>query len=106
MDGIEVSVVMPCLNEEKMIGICIEKVKKAFKDHGINGEIIVSDNGSNDKSVEIALKAGAEVVHQPLRGYGNAYMKGIKSAKGKYIVMGDADNTYDFSEINRFVEPL
>jgi len=103
---IEVSVVMPCLNEEEMIGICIEKAKKAFKEHGIKGEIVVSDNGSKDKSVEIALNSGARVVHQPLKGYGNAYMKGIKSAKGKYIVMGDADNTYDFSEIHKFIEPL
>jgi glycosyltransferase involved in cell wall biosynthesis len=103
---IEVSVVMPCLNEEDMIGICIEKAKKAFKEHDIKGEIIVSDNGSKDKSVEVALNSGAKVVHQPLRGYGNAYIKGIESARGKYIVMGDADNTYDFSEIHKFIEPL
>jgi len=103
---IEVSVVMPCLNEEDTIGICIEKTKKAFMEHGIKGEIIVSDNGSKDKSAEIALNLGARVVYQPLRGYGNAYMKGIESAKGKYVVMADADNTYDFSEIHKFVEPL
>jgi len=103
---IDVSVVMPCLNEEDTIGICIAKAKKAFKEHDIKGEIIVSDNGSKDKSVEIALNSGARVVYQPLRGYGNAYMKGIESAKGKYIVMGDADNTYDFSEIHKFIEPL
>ncbi len=105
-DEIDVSVVMPCLNEEDTIGICIEKAKKAFKEHDIKGEIVVSDNGSKDKSVEIALNSGARVVHQPLRGYGNAYMKGIESAKGKYVVMGDADNTYDFSEIHKFIEPL
>lgn len=103
---VEVSVVMPCLNEGETIGICIEKIKKAFKENNINGEIIVSDNGSTDKSVDIALKSGAKVVHQPLRGYGNAYIKGINSANGKYIVMGDGDNTYDFLEMNKFIEPL
>ncbi len=103
---IEVSVVMPCLNEEDTIGICIEKTKKAFIEHSIKGEIIVSDNGSSDRSVEISTRSGARVVHQPLRGYGNAYIKGIESARGKYIIMGDADNTYDFSEIHKFIEPL
>lgn len=106
LNEIEVSVVMPCLNEAQSIGICIEKAKKAFKDHNINGEIIVSDNGSTDGSVDIAIKSGVKVVHQPLRGYGNAYIKGIKSAKGKYIIIGDADNTYDFLEIHKFIEPL
>ncbi len=105
-EDIEVSVVIPCLNEEETIGICIEKSKKAFKENNITGEIIVSDNGSTDKSVDIALKLGAKVVNQPLRGYGNAYIKGIKSASGKYIVMADADNTYDLLEIAKFIEPL
>ncbi len=106
INEIEVSVVMPCLNEQETIGICIEKIKEAFRKHNINGEIIVSDNGSVDKSVNIAIHSGAKVVHQPLRGYGNAYIKGISSAKGKYVIIGDADNTYDFLEINRFIEPL
>ena len=103
---IEVSVVIPCLNEEKTIGICIEKASRVFKECNINGEIIVSDNGSIDGSVDIALKLGATVVYQPLRGYGNAYIKGIKNARGQYIVMADADNTYDFLEIPKFIEPL
>ena len=103
---IEVSVVIPCLNEEKTIGTCIEKARRVFQEHNINGEIIISDNGSIDKSVDVALKLGAKVVHQPLRGYGNAYLKGISGASGKYIVMGDGDNTYDFLEIYKFIEPL
>ena len=103
---VEASVVMPCLNEEDTIGICIEKAKESFIKHNIKGEIIVSDNGSSDKSVEISTRSGARVVHQPLRGYGNAYIKGIENARGKYVIMGDADNTYDFSEIHKFIEPL
>lgn len=99
----EVSVVMPCLNEEATIGACIEKCKKVFRDRNISGEIVVSDNGSTDKSVEIANRLGARVVHQPHKGYGNAYRKGIESALGRYIVMGDSDDTYDFSEIEEFI---
>jgi glycosyltransferase involved in cell wall biosynthesis len=102
----EVSVVMPCLNEEKTIGICIKKALDAFKRDKINGEVVVADNGSTDRSVEIAKSLGARVVHQPLKGYGNAYKKGFEEAKGEYIIMGDSDNTYDFCEIKRFVEPL
>jgi len=102
----EVSVVMPCLNEEKTIGECIKKAFKSFKDHNIKGEVVVSDNGSMDNSVRIAESLGAHVVHQPLKGYGNAYYKGISEAKGKFIIIGDSDNTYDFSEIHKFIEPL
>jgi len=102
----EVSVVMPCLNEEHTIEACIEKVQKCFKDHNINGEVVISDNGSTDKSVELAEKLGARVVHQPIKGYGNAYHKGFSEAKGKYIIMGDSDNTYPFDEIHNFIEPL
>lgn len=83
-----VSVVMPCLNEEDAIGFCIEKIQKVFERENILGEIVVCDNGSDDRSVEIAQSLGARVVHQPRRGYGNAYIKGIDSAQGEYIVMG------------------
>lgn len=106
MPSPEVSIVMPCLNEEASIGVCIEKARTACEKYGIDAEIVVSDNGSTDKSVEIAQSLGARVVHQPEKGYGNAYMKGFAEARGKYIVMGDSDNTYDFSEIDRFLEPL
>jgi glycosyltransferase involved in cell wall biosynthesis len=102
----EVSVVMPCLNEEKTIGLCVQKARKAIREKGINGEIVVCDNGSDDRSVEIASREGARVVSESIRGYGSAYHSGIASSRGKIIVIGDADNTYDFSELDRFVQPL
>ncbi|HET9726064.1 MAG TPA: glycosyltransferase family 2 protein [Gemmatimonadales bacterium] len=101
-----VSVVMPCLNEEEAIGPCIEKIQRTFAAADIDGEIVVCDNGSTDASVSIAERMGARVVHQPLRGYGNAYLKGFASARGRYLVMGDADDTYDFTMIPQFVEAL
>jgi glycosyltransferase involved in cell wall biosynthesis len=101
-----VSVVMPVLNEEEAIGPCIEKIWATFASAGIDGEIVVCDNGSTDASVAIAERMGARVVHQPLRGYGNAYLKGFASARGRYLVMGDADDTYDFTMIPQFVAAL
>ncbi len=101
-----VSVVMPCLNEEDAIGICIHKIHAAFAGAGIDGEVVVCDNGSTDRSVEIALAHGARVVHQPARGYGRAYQKGFASANGTYFIMGDADDTYDFSLIPAFLQKL
>jgi glycosyltransferase involved in cell wall biosynthesis len=102
----EVSVVMPCLNEEAAIGACIEKIRRTFDEAGLDGEIVVCDNGSTDRSVTIAEAMGARVVHQPERGYGNAYLKGFESARGRYLVMGDADDTYDFTMIPRFLKAL
>ncbi|MGP1382876.1 MAG: glycosyltransferase family 2 protein [Thainema sp.] len=101
-----VSVVMPCLNEEQAIGICIQKIQTTLAQANIPGEIVVCDNGSIDRSVEIAKSMGVRVVHQPLRGYGNAYIKGLSSAKGRYIIMGDADDTYDFTLIPKFLDLL
>lgn len=101
-----VSVVLPCLNEEDAIGACLEKIQRTFAEHAIDGEIVVCDNGSTDRSVAIAEAAGARVVHQPLRGYGNAYLKGFASARGRYLVMGDADDTYDFTLIPVFLRAL
>lgn len=101
-----VSVVMPCLNEEAAIGACIERIQRTFATGGIAGEIVVCDNGSTDGSVAIAERMGVQVVHQPRRGYGNAYLKGFAAARGKYLIMGDADDTYDFSLIPRFLEAL
>jgi glycosyltransferase involved in cell wall biosynthesis len=101
-----VSVVMPCLNEEEAIGPCIEKIQATFARAGIDGEIVVCDNGSTDASVSIAERMGARVVHQPVRGYGNAYLKGFASARGRYLIMGDADDTYDFTMIPQFLSPL
>ena len=101
-----VSVVMPCLNEEAAIGPCIEKIHRTFAQSAIEGEIVVCDNGSTDASVSIAEGMGARVVHQPQRGYGNAYLKGFANARGRYLVMGDADDTYDFTLIPQFVTAL
>jgi glycosyltransferase involved in cell wall biosynthesis len=103
---IVISVVMPCLNEEKTIGPCVSKALEGIRRTGLPGEVIVADNGSTDRSVEIATELGARVVHQPNRGYGNAYRKGFDEARGKYIVMGDSDDTYDFTEIGQLVEKL
>ena len=93
---IEVSVVIPCLNEAQSVGICVKKARNALKRLGICGEVVVADNGSTDGSAAIAEREGARVVHQPVRGYGSAYLAGIGAAQGKYIIMGDADDTYDF----------
>ncbi|MCM8832027.1 MAG: glycosyltransferase family 2 protein, partial [Candidatus Omnitrophica bacterium] len=103
---IYVSVVLPCLNEEKTIGICINKIKKIFSEKNIKGEIIVVDNGSTDNSREIALKNGARVIIEEKKGYGAAYLCGLSEVKGKYIIIGDSDNTYDFYEIPKFLKPL
>lgn len=101
-----VSVVMPCLDEEEAIGVCIEKILRTFEVAGIDGEIVVCDNGSTDASVEIAERMGARVVMEPRRGYGNAYLTGFAAARGRYLVMGDADDTYDFTMIPQFVDAL
>jgi glycosyltransferase involved in cell wall biosynthesis len=101
-----VSVVLPCLNEEAGIGECIQRILATFKEAQVEGEIIVCDNGSTDRSVAIAESMGVRVVHQPERGYGNAYLKGFASASGSYFVMGDADDTYDFTLIPRFLGKL
>ena len=105
-DACEVSVVMPCLNEEETIGECIRKAQQAFREHHLRGEVVVCDNGSQDRSVDISRQLGARVVFQNKKGYGNAYLKGIREAHGRYIVMGDSDNTYDFSALLPFIEPL
>jgi len=97
---------MPCLNEEETLGICIEKAKATLEALGIDGEVVVADNGSTDRSVEIAESLGARVVHQPLKGYGNAYLAGFAAAEGRYFIMGDSDDSYDWTDIGRFVEPL
>ncbi len=102
----EISVVIPCLNEEAGIKICLEKAKRVFKKENIKGEIIVVDNGSADKTGEIALSAGAKVVFEDEEGYGSAYIRGLKEAKGDLIIIADGDNTYDFSEIPKFINPL
>ena len=103
-DGIELSIVMPCLNEAETLAGCIEKARIGIERSGVRGEILVADNGSKDDSVRIAQKLGARVVHVKEKGYGNALRGGIQAASGKWIVMGDADESYDFSEADRFVK--
>lgn len=104
-DDAEVSVVIPSLNEAETIGECILKVKEAFKRGGFKGEVIVADN-SEDETPRIAKSLGAKVVTPDKRGYGYAYHFGIKHAVGKYLVMGDADGTYDFLEMPKLLKPL
>ena len=104
--GVEVSIVMPCLNESDTLAICIGKAQRALQENSILGEIIVADNGSTDGSVAIAARMGARVVHVEAKGYGSALMGGIAAARGRFVIMGDADDSYDFLEIPRFVERL
>jgi len=105
-ETIEVSVVMPCLNEAETLETCIVKAQRAMQESNIAGEVVVADNGSTDGSVAIAERLGARVVNVRAKGYGNALMGGIAVALGKYVVMGDADDSYDFGHIPRFVEQL
>jgi len=105
-ETIEVSVVMPCLNEAETLETCIVKAQRALEEARIAGEVVIADNGSTDGSVEIAERLGARVVNVRARGYGNALMGGIAAARGEYVVMGDADDSYDFSHVPRFVEQL
>lgn len=105
-ESIKVSVLMPCLNEEANLASTILKAKTFLEVNHIKGEIIVADNGSVDNSVEIAKKSGAIVVHVPKKGYGSALIEGYKFAQGKYIVMGDSDDTYDFLNLKKFVDKI
>jgi glycosyltransferase involved in cell wall biosynthesis len=97
---------MPCLNEGETIGICIEKAQKFLRDYQINGEVIIADNGSSDESVKIAQGMGARVINVSDKGYGAALLGGIGASLGKYIIMGDSDNSYNFMDLMRFLEKL
>ncbi len=103
---IELSIVIPCLNEGETLEHCIRKAQSALLAGNIKGEIIIADNGSRDDSIAIAERLGARVVHVSEKGYGNALMGGLNSARGKYLLMGDADGSYDFEEAPRFVAKL
>src|SRR5258708_19980142 len=105
-DSVELSVVMPCLNEAETLRACIVKVLTTFRTEGIRGEVIIADNGSTDGSDRIAAECGARVVNVKERGYGNALRGGIATAAGRYIVMGDADDSYDFSHVSRLLAEL
>lgn len=100
-----VSIIIPCMNEEKTIGICIQKALQTLKNEGWEGEIIISDN-STDNSRDIATKLGAKVVIPLNKGYGNAFLEGFRYAKGRYVLLADADDTYDLREMPKFIKPL
>ncbi|WP_159021435.1 glycosyltransferase family 2 protein [Formosa sp. L2A11] len=104
--SIELTVVMPCLNEAETLAICIKKAQAFFKTHAVNGEIIIADNGSKDGSIQIAEQLNATLVHVTEKGYGSALKGGIEAAKGKYVIMADADNSYDFSALLPFLTQL
>ncbi|MFA5925324.1 MAG: glycosyltransferase family 2 protein [Parcubacteria group bacterium] len=103
---LELSIIIPCLNEEKTLPIVIRKALESLKRLNIDGEVIVSDNGSTDNSVSVAESLGARVVHCPQKGYGNALRCGFENAGGKFLIMGDADDSYNFEEIDEFVKYL
>lgn len=104
--AVEVTVVLPCLNEAETLAICVRKAVTSLRELGVRGEVLVSDNGSTDGSQRIAQDNGARVVHAPVRGYGGALMAGIDAARGRYVIMADADDSYDLSTLGPFIEKL
>ncbi|MGB6838283.1 MAG: glycosyltransferase family 2 protein [Dehalococcoidia bacterium] len=103
---VDVSIVMPCLNEEESVATCVTKARRWLERAGLSGEVIVVDNGSEDASVRHATQAGAKVVHEPRRGYGSALLRGIVESRSRYVVMGDCDDTYDYTDLDPFIEAL
>jgi len=103
---IELTILMPCLNEAETLAICIDKAFNFLNRTGIQGEILIADNGSTDGSLQIATTHGARIISEPQRGYGSALLKGIEAAHGHFIIMGDADDSYDFSNLDLFVQEL
>ncbi len=106
MDKIELTILMPCLNEEKTIGICIQKAKQFLEKNNIQGEVLIADNGSTDKSAIIAKENGARVVKVEQKGYGSALINGSKAANGIYTIMGDCDDSYNFLELDDILAKL
>jgi Glycosyl transferase family 2 len=103
---VELTVLMPCLNEAETVATCVTKARAFLTDHDIDGEVVVADNGSTDGSQQLAAAAGARVVSIPERGYGSVLRGGIRAARGKYVIMGDADGSYDFAAIMPFIDRL
>src|SRR5215472_14737804 len=103
---VELSIIMPCLNEAKTVGKCVSKAIAYLRGHDIDGEILIADNGSTDGSQAIAAARGARVVPVATRGYGNALRTGIEAARGTFVIMGDSDDSYDFSALAGFVDKL
>lgn len=106
MNDIELTILMPCLNEETTLPTCIKKAQEFMKKENLNAEILIADNGSTDKSVKLAKKYGVKVVHVKEKGYGNALRYGTLEAKGKYVIMADSDDSYNFLEIKPFLDKL
>ena len=104
--AVELTIVMPCLNEAETLAVCIDKAHAALRSNRIAGEVVIADNGSTDGSQQIALDHGARLIPVPVRGYGAALNAGILAARGKYVLMGDADDSYDFNHAPRFLEQL
>jgi glycosyltransferase involved in cell wall biosynthesis len=104
--SLELSIIMPCLNEAETLEVCIKKARAYLAQHEISGEVIIADNGSTDGSQDIATRAGARVVHVKEKGYGSALLGGIYAARGEYIIMGDADDSYDFTDLTPFIKKL
>ncbi|GAA2080130.1 glycosyltransferase family 2 protein [Pseudolysinimonas kribbensis] len=105
-DQLELSIVMPCLNEAETLAICVDKARSYLERSGVAGEVIVADNGSTDGSQRIAADHGARVIDIPRKGYGSALMGGIEAARGRFVIMGDADDSYDLAHLDLFVEAL
>ena len=103
---VQISAVIPCLNEQETIGLCIEKALKSFDTLGVRGEVVVADNGSTDQSVAVAQLSGAKVVHERRKGYGAALLRGIRESNGEIIVMADADDSYDWLDIGRLIDKI
>ncbi len=106
VDGCDLTILMPCLNEAETLVACIEKARRGIAQAGVDGEVIIADNGSTDGSIELAEAHGARVVRVTAKGYGSALRGGIEAARGRWLLMGDADDSYDFSQAPRFVEAL
>src|SRR5829696_7600400 len=106
VSGVELSIVMPCLNEQLTLETCIRKAQKFLRESGVSGEIVIGDNGSTDGSQEIARRCGARVVDVPVRGYGAAIYYATLAARGRYVIMGDSDDSYDFLNLMPFLEKL
>ena len=106
MENKELTILLPVLNEEKTIGICIEKAQRFINKYKINAEILVADNNSTDNSCKIAKNMNANIIHVKEKGYGNALINGIKKARGTYIIMADADDSYDLEHLEKFMEKL
>ena len=105
-DAYELTILMPCLNEAETLARCIDKAQRFLARSGVRGEVLIADNGSTDGSREIARTRGARVIAVPSKGYGSAVIAGICEARGRYVVMGDSDDSYDFSALDPFVEKL